>query len=130
MVFRASGCKAGAGATHESRLNIWWHLPFDWQLPVARTESEFGKAQLIIWRRNEAHHHQGKRYLNTTNCSIPTPALESLYSSTMATLDSDQVRSLDQTRQLLLSLHTSLVALRSDISQNPQLPSWYVYHPH
>lgn len=48
----------------------------------------------------------------------------------MATLDSDQVRSLDQTRQLLLSLHTSLVALRSDISQNPQLPSWYVYHPH
>lgn len=43
----------------------------------------------------------------------------------MAALDSDQVRSLDQTRQLLLSLHTSLVALRSDISQNPQLPSWY-----
>ncbi|KAK5045384.1 hypothetical protein LTR84_009248 [Exophiala bonariae] len=48
----------------------------------------------------------------------------------MTTLDSDQVRSLDQTRQLLLSLHTSLVALRSDISQNPQLPSWPALQTH
>ncbi|KEF63094.1 uncharacterized protein A1O9_01070 [Exophiala aquamarina CBS 119918] len=48
----------------------------------------------------------------------------------MAALDNDQVRSLDQTRQLLLSLHTSLVALRSDISQNPQLPSWPALQTH
>jgi len=48
----------------------------------------------------------------------------------MAALDSDQVRSLDQTRQRLLSLHTSLVALRSDISQNPQLPLWPALQTH
>lgn len=42
----------------------------------------------------------------------------------MSVLDQDQIRALDKTRQLLLSLHTALVALRSEVSQNPGLPSW------
>ncbi|KIW12409.1 hypothetical protein PV08_09686 [Exophiala spinifera] len=42
----------------------------------------------------------------------------------MAALTNDQVRSLDQARQRLLALHTSLVALRSEIASQSQLPSW------
>lgn len=66
------------------------------------------------------HHHIHQHWASTTTTAAPSSSPVD-----MAALDSDQVRSLDQTRQLLLSLHTSLVALRSDISQNPQLPSWY-----
>ncbi|KIW42356.1 uncharacterized protein PV06_05916 [Exophiala oligosperma] len=42
----------------------------------------------------------------------------------MAALTNDQVRSLDQARQRLLALHTSLIALRSEITTQNQLPSW------
>ncbi|KAK4947815.1 mediator of RNA polymerase II transcription subunit 8 [Elasticomyces elasticus] len=42
----------------------------------------------------------------------------------MAALTADQVKSLDQARLRLLALHTSLVALRSEITTQSQLPSW------
>ncbi|KIW30290.1 uncharacterized protein PV07_06046 [Cladophialophora immunda] len=42
----------------------------------------------------------------------------------MAELTTDQVRSLDQTRQRLLALHKSLVALGSELVTQNQLPSW------
>ncbi|RVX67424.1 hypothetical protein B0A52_08777 [Exophiala mesophila] len=48
----------------------------------------------------------------------------------MSVLDQDQIRALDKTRQLLLSLHTALVALRSEVSQNPGLPSWPALQAH
>lgn len=44
----------------------------------------------------------------------------------MAALTPDQVKSLDQARLRLLALHTSLVALRSEITTQSQLPSWYL----
>ncbi|OAL31600.1 hypothetical protein AYO20_08143 [Fonsecaea nubica] len=42
----------------------------------------------------------------------------------MAELTTDQVRSLDQTRQRLLALHKSLVALGSELVTQNQLPAW------
>ncbi|KIX00202.1 uncharacterized protein Z518_10340 [Rhinocladiella mackenziei CBS 650.93] len=48
----------------------------------------------------------------------------------MATLSPDEVRSLDQARQRLLALHTSLIALRSDIAAQSQLPSWPALQTH
>ncbi|KIW98903.1 uncharacterized protein Z519_00566 [Cladophialophora bantiana CBS 173.52] len=48
----------------------------------------------------------------------------------MAELTTDHVRSLDQTRQRLLALHKSLVALGSElVTQNP-LPSWSALQLH
>ncbi|EXJ95972.1 hypothetical protein A1O1_01097 [Capronia coronata CBS 617.96] len=48
----------------------------------------------------------------------------------MADLLTDQVRALDQTRQRLLALHTSLIALRSDIATQSPLPSWPALQTH
>ncbi|EXJ81466.1 hypothetical protein A1O3_07758 [Capronia epimyces CBS 606.96] len=48
----------------------------------------------------------------------------------MADISPDQVRTLDQTRQRLLALHTSLIALRSDIATQSPLPSWPALQTH
>ncbi|KAI1613973.1 mediator complex, subunit Med8 [Exophiala viscosa] len=48
----------------------------------------------------------------------------------MAALTTDQVKSLDQARLRLLALHTSLVALRSEITTQSQLPSWPTLQTH
>ncbi|EHY52313.1 Mediator of RNA polymerase II transcription subunit 8 [Exophiala dermatitidis] len=48
----------------------------------------------------------------------------------MAELSTDQVRALDQTRQRLLALQTSLIALRSDITTQSSLPSWPALQTH
>jgi len=43
----------------------------------------------------------------------------------MAALGQDEIRMLEQTRQRLLALHTSLTALQQDLFTQQPLPSWY-----
>jgi Mediator of RNA polymerase II transcription complex subunit 8 len=44
----------------------------------------------------------------------------------MASLSQDDIKALEQTRQRLLRLHTSLTALQQNVFEQQPLPSWFV----